>query len=204
MSTYDWPTARAFQPREMALVVRHNQAQSVSALSGYTQTLSRPGARWGWRMQFSSNTLEERRQVEGYVLRLAGREHLVRLWDMRYPRPAGNCNLAGVTVASAAAAFARSMAIQGCGAGRQLLAGDWFSVNGQLLRMAADATANGSGQMTIYFEHMLRAAVSPGAALVLDKPTSNYSLAASELEFPRIPGLSSAPFSLEFTERWEV
>lgn len=204
MSTFDWPDIRAWLPREMALTSRQNQADTGSPLSGYMQVLTRPGARWGWRMQFSGNTLEERRLIEGYFLRLAGREHRLRLWDLRFPKPQGNCNLTGVTVASTAPAFARSMALQGCGAGRQLLAGDWFATPTQLLRVVGDSTADGAGNMTVLFEHMLRSSVSAGAAITLVRPTSTYALAESDLEFPRVPGLAAPPFAVELIERWEA
>lgn len=203
MTTYAWPTERWALPQAMELrVVDNLQRWSESPLSGYVQTLAMPGARWGWAMDFAGQRVEDRAKLEAYLMRLQGMQHRVSLYDLKNPRPAGTINLSGVTTSGTAAQFATSVNLQGCGANTTLKAGDWFGIpSGQLLRCTADFTANGSGVMTgVTFTPMLRAALSSGAAITLDKPTALYVRTEPGLSVPRTPGRVALPMSVEFME----
>lgn len=61
-----------------------------------------------------------------------------------------------------------------------LLAGDMLGINGQLVRVMADATANDAGKITVEFQPRLRAAQSSGAAVSWNKPTCNVMLKGAE------------------------
>lgn len=96
---------------------------------------------------------------------------------------------AQVEVAGAETAFARGT----------LLAGDWLSVGGQLLQVAADATATDAGTLTVEVRPMLRAAASGGAAVTLDKPTALFVLQGSP-EMPRDGNNTCPPMAADFVE----
>lgn len=201
MSTYDWPTADWAKPNSAEWRIIDNlQRSTESPLSGYTQTLSMPGARWGWGLDFAAQPLAHREQLEGFLLGLSGREHRVRMWDLKRARPRGTIALSGVTSSGSTAQFATQMTLQGCGAGATLLSGDWFATPVQLLRCVEDATANGSGVMVVKFRHMLRATLSSGAAITLDRPTALYVREQAGLATPRSPGLLGRPMSVGFVE----
>lgn len=115
MAIYDWPTSRVFLPQTCELrVVDNTQRTLESPLSGYVQTISMPGARWGWSLGMPAQSVADRSTVEGFLLRLSGREHRARIWDLKRPRPLGNIGTSGVTLASAAAQFATSLQLTGC------------------------------------------------------------------------------------------
>lgn len=202
MTVYAWPSARGFVPRTMQWrVVDDLQRSNTSPLSGYTQTVSLPGARWGWDMDFPAQLTDEREALEAYLLRLSGREHRVQLWDLKRPRPRGTCNLAGVTMSASAAQFAVQLQLAGCGVGRTLLAGDWIGlVTGQVVRVVANATANGANVMTVEVRHMLRSAVPAGSAVTVDRPAALYTRTESGLAMPRQPGRAQPPVSVSFVE----
>lgn len=202
MTTYAWPNTGDFLPRTSEWrVVDPNQRSNDSPLSGYSQTVSMPGAKWGWSLDFGNHGDARREAIEAFLLRLSGRQHRVSLWDLKRPRPRGTCNLSGVTVHASAAQFAETLQLAGCGAGNTLLAGDWIGlVSGQVVRVVADATANGSGQITVEVRHMLRTAVSAGSAVTLDRPTALYVRTDSGLAMPRQPGRVQPDFSVEFVE----
>lgn len=202
MTIYTWPNTRAGLPRSAQWrVVDNLQRASESPLSGYTQTVSMPGAKWGWVLDFGDHDDARRQDVEGFLLRLSGREHRVSLWDLKRPRPRGTCNLSGVTMAATAAQFATSLQLMGCGAGKTLLGGDWIGLAaGQVVRVVANATADGSGLMTVEVRHMLRAAASSGSAVTLDRPSALYVLTESSLTVPRQPGRVQPGFTVEFVE----
>lgn len=202
MTIYTWPTTRAAVPREAQWhIVDPLQRSNTSPLSGYTQTVSMPGAKWGWTLEFGGQRSDVRQEVEAFLLRLSGMEHRVALWDLKRPRPRGTCNLAGVTLAATAAQFATTLQLAGCGSGRTLLAGDWLGLaTGQLVRVVASATADGSGAMTVEVRHMLRQAASAGSAVTLDKPTALYIRTEASLTMPRQPGRAEPGFSVGFEE----
>lgn len=202
MAVFDWPDTRTFVPQRTEWrIVDTLQRASESQLSGYVQTLAMPGAKWGWAFDFAAHAPAERRDLEAYLLRLNGREHRVRLYDIKHQRPEGTINLSGVTVRDVAAQFATTLVLAGCTAGSTLLAGDWFGVaSGQLLRCVADATADGAGVMTVEFRHMLRAALSAGGTVTLYRPTALYVRTDAGLAVPRIGGQAMPGFSVEFTE----
>lgn len=202
MTIYTWPDTRAAQPRTMQWrVVDDLQRMSESPLSGFTQTVSMPGARWGWMMEFGDHSSAYRDQVEAFLLRLSGREHRVALWDIKRRAPRGTCNLSGVTLGAAAAQFATVLSLAGCGSGKTLLAGDWVGLaGGQLVRVVADATADGAGAMAVEIRHMLRTALGSGAAVTLDRPTALYVLTESGISLPRGAGRTEPGFAIDLVE----
>jgi len=202
MTIYTWPTTRAALPRNAQWhIVDPLQRSNSSPLSGYTQTVSMPGAKWGWTLEFGAQSSELRQEVEAFLLRLSGMEHRIALWDLKRPRPRGTCALSGVTLAAAASAFATTLQLANCGAGATLLAGDWIGLaSGQLVRVVANATANGAGVMSVDVRHMLRLAVASGSPVVLDKPTALYVRTESDLIMPRQPGRVEPEFTVQFEE----
>lgn len=130
MAIYDWPTTRTFLPQTAELrVVDNSQRTLESPLSGYVQTLSMPGARWGWGFDFGAHADAERDALEAYLLRLSGREHRVRLWDLKKPRPRGSINTGGVTLAASAGQFATTLQLAGCVHPRNALLGANFHLD---------------------------------------------------------------------------
>lgn len=202
MTTYTWPDTRDAAPRSAQWrVVDNLQRTSESPLSGYTQTISMPGARWGWSLEFGDHRSDLRQEVEAFLLRLSGREHRVALWDFKRRVPRGTCNLSGVTLGAAAAQFATSLQLAGCGANKTLVAGDWIGLaTGQLVRVVANATADAGGAMTVEVRHMLRTAAASGSAVTLDRPTALYVRTASGLDMPRGPGRHEPGFAVDFVE----
>ena len=208
MSDFTWPsfTDGAFLPTDMEITQRHNNRASVSPHSGYTQTLSVPGMRWGMTLMLQRQLYSDRQRIEAFLTDLNGMEHRVALYDMGRPVPLGTINLSGVT-ASAASALATTIVLNGCGNTKTLKVGDWFSVviagGIQLLMNMVDATSNAGGVMTVArFKPQLRAAVTGSAAVVTDKPTMLCINVSPQVNLPRTGGLNAAPMALEFVERF--
>ena len=126
MAIYDWPSSRTFTPQTAELrVIDNTQRALESPMSGYVQTLSMPGARWGWGFDFGVHADADRDALEAYLLRLSGREHRVRLWDLKRPRPRGSIQTTGVTLAATAAQFATTLQLGNCRGGNHLLGGSF-------------------------------------------------------------------------------
>lgn len=200
MTTYAWPSAHKHTPREAVLRVIANARHNSSAESGVSQTVTRPGSRWGWALTMAPMLTDVRDDFEGWLVGLAGMEHRISTHDWKRPTPRGTIALTGVTLGADAAAHATSLQLAGCGAGGTLRRGDWLKVGGQLFRAVADATANGSGVMTVDVRHSVRTALTTGAAVTLSKPTALYILAEPSLELPRAPGPVQPGFSFDLVE----
>jgi hypothetical protein len=163
----------------------YNQVVNTSPLSGDSQVLTRPGSKWGWDIDLSEVVPSELSEIEGYLIRFNGRQHLMTIHDFFRPAPRGTCNLSGVTTDGAVAQFVSTIGLKGCGAAKTLLYGDWVKIGSQLVMSVGDFTADGTGRMTIEFRHSLRQAIADNSACILDKPTSTYTLSESNLEVVR-------------------
>lgn len=206
MTTYTWPAAggKAYWPKGVRWMERHNDRYSESPLSGFVQTGNMPGSRWGMSVEFPAQSYAERRELGAWLRRLSGREHRASMFDLANPVRRGTCNLAGVTVSGSVAQFATTLNLAGCGASTTLLAGDWVGVTilggSQLLMVVADATANGSGVMAVEFRHPARAAIASGSAVVLDRPRLLTILAESNFQVPFGDSNRCPPFTVDFME----
>lgn len=188
MAEYTWPTTRAFRAASMRWGMQRNGRQAQSPLSGWTQYVELPGSRWTVSIAIPTQTADDRRQVEGFFARLHGRTHGVRMSRPGVTRPAGTIYTNGIT-AGTAAAFATTVPLYGCGAGRTLLAGDLFGVTTsagvQLLQCVVDETADGSGVIQADVSTMLRGSITTGSAVTLINPTALFRLADPDLDWPR-------------------
>jgi hypothetical protein len=88
--------------------------------------------------------------------------------------------------------------------GGTLLRGDWLNIagigtNGQLVMAVADAAADDTGALTVEVRHLLRAAVSSGAAVTLLDPTALYILTTNDFASAYDSALAP-PMSIELRE----
>jgi hypothetical protein len=201
MTTYTWPTDSRMIPARADLQVIVNARHNASAETGVSQGVTRPGSKWGWSVVMTPLSLARHAQMEALLARLSAYEHRLSVYDWKRPTPRGTCNTSGVSVSSTVAQFATTAILKGCGANTTLLAGDWFKFSsGQLVMVAADATANGSGVMTVEFRHSARASVAVDAAITLTQPTALYVLTTPTLSLARSPGPMQPPIGFDLME----
>lgn len=205
MSTYAWPTARAFCPQQFDLWLPNTDIVERSVLGGGQQTTGQPGAHWQAAMSFPADKSDTRLQLLGFLRKLNGKEHRISLWDLRkfsaasvQGSPAGTINTTGVTVKTAKAQFGITLDIKGCGAGATLQPGDMFNVNGQLIENCELATANGAGEMTVLVPSRLRAAAAVDAPVTLVRPTALFVM-SDVFHGPRSSAMYES-FVVEFEE----
>jgi hypothetical protein len=114
-----------------------------------------------------------------------------------------------LTVSGTPAAGATSATITGGAgqAGTTLKANDWIQfgtgLTSQLVNITADATANGSGVITVTFEPPLRIALTNGSAVAWDRPVAHYKMVNKEVMFDYDPGyLTKGGVALDLLEQW--
>lgn len=141
------------------------------------------------------------------TLRLQGRVNQLAMYDMSNPAPRGTMR-GTLTLASAAAQGATTLSITGgvSQAGTTLLAGDWIGVGAgatrQLVNVAADATANGSGVISVTISQPMRLAQLIAAAVTWDKPTALFRQTGSESTWS-FERKARSGHSLDLIESWE-
>ena len=207
MTIYAWP---GWGAARFELRVIPNLRTFAGPYTPTTQILDLLGERWAGRIDLppTNNSIEGAAR-EAFFDRLKGMAHQIAVWHLKLPAPQGtlrsdtaavsvvNASLAAVAVVNASSA-AVSVLIGGAPttaaavsqlsntaiintlAGRTVRAGDMLGIAGQLVRVMADATANGAGQMAIEFQPRARIAWPLYSAVVWDKPAANFMLKAAD------------------------
>lgn len=199
MTTYALPDKAHFIPAAGEWGLRANVWAAPSPLNGMNQTVALPGAVWVANLTFRPQTMAERADLEGWLLALGGQEHRV---SMAHPVPSRwiprGTMRGSPTIQSTAVQFANELVIQTT-ASATLLRGDFIKVGNQVYQVSADATADGSGILTVGVTPRVRTAHSVSAAVTWSKPTAVFMLASNESIVPYTPGMSPA-FTVQFIE----
>lgn len=142
------------------------------------------------------------------IMDLRGRTNVLALHDLGNPAPQGTAR--GTWTANATAAAGATSIVINMGVGQAattLKKGDWIGVNQsatsrQLLHVQADATANGSGIITVTVEPPLRVQVASASSMVWDKPTALFRQTTNESKWLQRSAVRSG-YSLDLIESWE-
>lgn len=202
MTDIVFPTLTRSAPPEVQW--RHKSVAQIfqSPFDGSTQTGSFHFGSWYCAMTWPNLEEADASLLQAFLMKLRGRANRALVHNFARPVPRGTINLSGVTVNGALSAGASQLTLAGCGNAKTLLTGDFFSVGGEF-KMVVDGpyTSDAGGAMAnVKFEPPLRAAVSNGAAVTLDKPTCTMMVVDPEALgwSTRAPILTDVP--LEFME----
>jgi hypothetical protein len=226
VTVYAWPDTAHFRASRFELRVMPNLRTFTGPYSQTTQVIDLLGERWVATVDLPpSNSTVNGAAREAFFDRLKGQAHQISMHHLRLLQPQGtlrdgaaisvvngsaaavsvvNGSSAAVTViggtpvvAYSVAQLANTCTIR-CFAGKTVLAGDMLGIGGQLVRVMADATADGNGALALEFQPRARAAWTPHQAVTWNKPTANFMLRAGDgVPFSWAPGMSSgASFDL--------
>lgn len=144
------------------------------------------------------------------VLQLRGKTNQLAVYDIKNPAPTGTMRgtLTLNAVTGAVAVGGTTLNISGGAgqAGTTLKQGDWIGVGSgstrQLFSVQADATANGSGDITVTVEPPSRYAQTVGATVTWDKPTCLMRRTESAHSWMAVAAAEGGA-SLSLIESWE-
>ena len=159
MTTLSWPTTRAFEPARVSWGVRAPSSAWNAFYTGQSQSIVHLGHRLEVTMSLPPCRPAAAAEREAFLMSLAARGDWVRLGHFARRLPLGNVGArAGVTVASAAAAGASSVALAGLTSRANLLTHGSFELDGNsdnlsdgIIREAILRELNRGGQ--VYFLH---------------------------------------------------
>lgn len=159
-----------------------------------------------WTVDISAPTNYE--SVSGawqaLIMKLKGQVNQLAIWNLGRPVPSGDMR-GSMTLSSSAAQGATSLVITaGSGqAAKTLKAGDMLGLGSgtvqQLVMLMSDATANGSGVITVTVEPPLRNAFVSGSVVVWDKPCALFRRSDSKSAWEYSVNMASG-FSLNLIE----
>lgn len=171
MPTINFPTLSR-GPASLAWALQSATLQHQSPLSGATRTISTPGSRWTFSASWPALGWADRLKIEAFLAQLNGRAGRFYFSPPEYYYPRGTSRSATVNGGSQTGATLNATMT----AFSTLVAGDFFEVNGELKRMIAPATADGSGGCSFSFSPPLRASPSNGASISLQAPRATFML----------------------------
>ncbi|MBU0752361.1 MAG: hypothetical protein KJ787_13895 [Gammaproteobacteria bacterium] len=189
MTAIAWPTLTRSAPRECEWRLKSNTVAFQSPLSGATQTVEFPGARWEVSFAMENLLEADTALLRAFMARLRGRAGRFTLHNFARPTPRGT--ISGTPLVKGAGQSGTTLLIDGCTVGTTLLAGDFIGVNGELKMVVADATADGSGEMTLTLEPPLRASPADNATITTNQPTATFMLSEDAFAVLTRPGLVS-------------
>ena len=174
MTTYAIPTTVGFSSVEFGL--ENNNQVFESPLSNSIQVSELTGARWYATFNLPPMKQDNALEYIGFLQRLQGRVHSFYGYDANHRSPSGT--IAGSTLlVNGASQTGTSLVLDG-GANSTLVlkAGDFFSVNNELKMVTANATTDGSGDVTVNFVPSLRSSPSNDASITTTNPVCTMKL----------------------------
>jgi hypothetical protein len=188
---------------------RRSDIAEVSEVTGAASI--RLGGPPRWKLAMESPQMLNPAQVaiwQPLLMNLRGRVNHLAMWDIGQLAPLGTMR-GTMTISGTPAAGATSVTITaGVGqAATTLKANDWLQfgsgLTSQLVNVTADATANGSGVITVTFEPPLRAALTNGSAVTWDRPVAHYKMVNSDFLLEYNPAyLTKGGVALDLLEQW--
>jgi hypothetical protein len=177
-----------------------NTASYENPLTGTVHTLERPGARWAQSLSFRFKTEDERARLQAFLASLRGQANRAVMPVFGHTN---RTNGAGAPLVSGAGQTGAALLVDGWAGNIPVLsAGDFFSVNGELKMVTADAASDVTGTCTVNFAPILRASPANNAPLTITSPTARYILASPQVGWSNTPWRSgpASDFQLEFVE----
>lgn len=178
----------------------------VSASSFGSQSMVTSGPLWMVDISGVPEYWSEAHRVKTFLESFRGYANQVELWDLTHPVPIGTMR-GTMTLKTAAAQSAVSLVISGgiSEAGKTLLAGDLLElgtgVTQQVVRVMADAAADGAGDITVSIGTPLRNAFALGASVTWNKPKALFRQKTLNdgIEYQAVVG---QPWALSLIEDW--
>lgn len=186
---------------------RRNELASRSVFGAQTTEVSAPI----WIVSLAIDRLPDDTEAgewKSLMLRLRGQTNQLALWDQMRPAPNGTMR-GTMALDSDAAQGATSIVIDADvgQAATTLLEGDLLGLGSgltqQVVMVTGDATANGSGVITVNIEPPLRNAFTAGASVTWDKPKALFRRTNSDAQWD-YSSVYASGFGLDLIEDWRA
>lgn len=195
MAVITYPTLTKTAPARMRWSLVSNTQLSVSPLNGTIQTQELPGARWKIQMDYPPLDEADAALMRAFLVKMRGQANRTDLGPFDRQTPRGTAG--GTPLVNGGSQAGASLVTDGWSAGATMLTGDFFAVGQQLFLVAADATADGSGNMTLTIEPPIRTSPADNAPITKASPKARFMLVNNEVGWDvQLKGLTDFSFDL--------
>lgn len=176
-----WP--EAWNPVSFSLISPANVRTFDGYYPGMSQAVDQLGEFWRCSLTLVDGALEDTdeamgAELEAFIDFLRGRAGLVRLWNLRFPRPRGT--LRGAPTLYQAAGQLASVIVLQAQPGETLEVGDCIGFGGQTSRCQTRGVADGAGRLAVRIWPRVRVAQAAGAPVQWDKPLITFRQSTEE------------------------
>jgi hypothetical protein len=169
----NWPSTIGV--KNARFVMQSNQRANASPYGASEQVVDLLNDRWLLYLTLPVQSFAKAAAVEAFLASFRGMANTANIWHFARVAPSGTLRGSLLTSGTQAQGAAQ-LVLAGGTAGGTVFAGDMFGAGGQLLMASANATADGSGNVTIPLVNRLRAAIATGQSVGWDKPMAPFRL----------------------------
>lgn len=149
--------------------IKTNTLLFQSPLSGSTQRLSLPGARWEATYTLTPHNKSEAGVILAFLVSLDGSANSFYGFDPDRKTPQGTGN--GTPLVNGGSQVGSTLVTDGWANSETVLkAGDYFQVGNELKMITEDITSDGSGNATLVFKPVLRSSPADNASIITTNP----------------------------------
>lgn len=200
MTDYTWPSN--VYPASQSLSWIDNTVVFRSPISGQVRTLERSGGHWnmmmtlnGW-MNVPSPNMPSVHTLESFLFKLNGAANRAVIPDFGYQRLS---TATGTILVGGSNQTGFSLITYGWPTSQLVMyAGERIGVSNQMIPLAADATTDSNGFVTLQLAHPILVAPVNATEIEIDNPTAKYYL-KNKAGLTTKPGFVKA-FMVEFEE----
>jgi hypothetical protein len=160
--------------------IQYNTQVSVSPISGITQTVELPGARWKGRLSFTDMTPEESAELKAFLLQLRGSAGRFYYGDNSHTTPF-NAVTGNPTVVSSDSRRLINVTLDT--SSPELSPGDYIQIGtdeDRELKMILNSALVSGDTYRLTVEPMIRRVTYVGESVVYTNPTSKFLLTSSD------------------------
>ena len=138
-------------------------------------------------MNFVNLTGDDKAVMTAFLAKLNGQQHRFTVGNHAENNRG---SFGGTPLVAGGSQTGNSINVDGCSLSvtNWIREGDWFGVGGQLLMATADASSDGSGNVTISFVPRLRSAPADNSAVTTSGATGTFILADNKVSWANTPG----------------
>lgn len=145
-------TFPSITPDTLDFGIKYNTQVSTTSLSGITQTVELPGARWGGSMHFRDLNPADSAALKGFLLRLRGSSGRFYYGDLSHPEPFNTITGEPLAIGGSSSARVLFVSPTNGGSGGVFSVGDYVQVGNdetRELKMVVGVTGTTTQQLTI-------------------------------------------------------
>lgn len=183
--TINYPLALPSSPAPARFTINQTSfsALTQSPFSASQQVQALPGQLWSFSVEFPPMNDTQARDFFGTLAQLKGRYGTFLFGDPRWTAPRGDWGAAPLV--NGPGQSGQTLAVSGLPGSAIVRAGDYFQTGSgataRLHMVTVDATANGSGEVTLDIWPRLRATPVDSSAIVTARPKGVFRLSSSNV-----------------------